>query len=120
VIDAVRSLFALACCALLICAACAGQPKFDGDWEGDDWGTVSFVGTRGSYSSTYGPDRGEIRLQRTEDGSYEGTWGEGERRHGKLKLRFESGDVLVGEWTADDDSTLTGSKGGIIRWNRRK
>ena len=104
----------------LLVLACSAHPRLDGEWQGDAWGRVAFVGLRGSYTDTYGPDPGEIRLERMPDGSYSGTWGEGEKRHGTLKVRFESRDVIVGEWSADPNSTIHAQSGGIIRWNRTK
>jgi len=118
-----RAAVLLASLAVLAAGGCAEAPpppKLDGEWRGNDWGQVLFVGLRGSYSSTYGPGPGEIRVTEAAEGAYAGTWGEGERRHGKLKLRFESRDVLVGEWSADPTSTIKGQPGGIIRWNRKK
>ena len=103
---------------LLLACACSQPPSLDGEWSGGDWGRVIFVGLEGNYSSTYGPGPGEIHLTKGDDGTYKGRWGEGEKRHGSIELRFESPDVLVGRWAADPDSTIQGQSHGLIRWTR--
>lgn len=112
--------------ALLVLAfatGCSGgddSSSLDGRWDGgEDWGEVIIDGLTGTYSSTFGPDLGVIELTEVGEGVYEGTWGEGgTSRFGTIQLTQESGDVVTGEWTADPDSEIPGSSGGLIRWER--
>ena len=75
----------VAALALLLVCTCVRDLKLDGHWlePSKEWGQVLFVGTKGTYSATYGPGPGEFRLTKVGDG-YEGTWGEGPTRHGLI------------------------------------
>jgi hypothetical protein len=115
----VLAIVVIAALALFGCSRPSESRKLEGEWEGGDWGRVAFVGMRGRYTGTYGPVPGEIVLEPMVDGQFEGTWGEGETRRGKLSVRFESADVVVGRWTADPDCTIRSKDDGLIRWSRR-
>lgn len=104
----------------LLLVACSGEPELGGRWDGgDDWGEVIFVGLQGTYSSTFGPDPGDILVTlNIDDGTYAGTWGEGTARFGTLEFEFKSPNVIEGTWEADPGSGLSGSSGGLLRWDR--
>jgi hypothetical protein len=109
--------------ALTLLAACGGgdaSDGIDGRWDGgDDWGEVIIDGLSGTYSDTFGPDPGVIELEQTSETTYEGTWNEqGTARFGTMSLEVRSDDVIVGTWTADPASTISGSSGGQLRWEK--
>ncbi len=95
-------------------------PELTGSWSGGDWGSVVFDGKDGTYTSTYGPEPGEIALVRVDDLRFTGTWGEPDgRRRGTLELALmEDGQKLVGTWTADGDCEIQGASSGTISWGR--
>lgn len=110
--------------ALATLVACgggdAGDDGIDGRWDGGaDWGEVIIDGLSGTYSDTFGDDPGEIELVQTSGTTYEGTWNEqGTARFGTIELEVRSEDVIVGTWTADPASTISGSSGGQLRWEK--
>jgi hypothetical protein len=107
---------------VLVVVACGGGDDptgLDGRWDGgSDWGDVIINGLEGTYSDTFGADPGDIRLTKVSDTEYTGTWAEGTDRFGELRLELQSSGVVVGEWTADPDSAISGSSGGLLRWER--
>ena len=119
---AARVLTALLVVALAVVGCSGGDDPagLDGRWDGgDDWGEVIINDLEGTYSSTFGSDLGVIELTEVGENTYEGTWNEGGTdRFGTLELTQDSNDVVTGEWTADPDSEIPGSSGGLIRWER--
>lgn len=116
-----RFVFAALC--LLALAACGGSgdsASLDGRWDGgQDWGEVIINDLEGTYSSTFGADLGTISLTQVSDTEFTGTWNEGETlRFGTLELTLESDDLVTGTWTADPESELSGSSGGLLVWER--
>jgi hypothetical protein len=111
-------------CGLVVLAACGGGDAnaegIDGRWDGgQDWGEVIIDGLSGTYSDTFGADPGEIELVQTSDTTYEGTWNEGgTARFGTMELEVRSSDLIVGTWNADPASTIAGSSGGQLRWEK--
>lgn len=106
---------------VMAAVACGGDDPsgVEGRWDGGpDWGDVIINGLEGTYSDTFGPDPGDITLTKVSETEYSGTWGEGTDRFGELTLELQSGNVIVGEWNADPDSAISGSSGGLLRWER--
>lgn len=110
-------------CVVILLTACGGSDdpaSLDGRWDGgEDWGEVIIDGLEGTYSSTFGAELGTISLTKVSDSEYEGTWNEGETlRFGTLELTLESNSEVTGRWTADPDSDIAGSSGGLLVWER--
>jgi hypothetical protein len=104
-------------------AACGGSDdpaSLDGRWDGGaDWGEVIINDLEGTYSDTFGADPGEIQLTAVSDTEFIGTWNEqGTARFGTLELTLESNNKVSGTWTADPASTISGSSGGLLLWER--
>lgn len=104
-------------------ASCGGSDEpasLDGRWDGGvDWGEVIIDGLEGTYSDTYGADPGEILLTQVSDTEFTGTWNEGGTiRFGTIDLTLESNNRVSGEWTADPNSEISGSSGGLLLWER--
>jgi hypothetical protein len=90
-----------------------------GKWEGNDWwGPIDFKGMLGSYTYTYNKKPGKIVLKKIGIQAYSGHWGEGTNRHGKIKLRFISRNIIAGNWTVDPDSQLKNPSKGVLHWRR--
>jgi len=102
--------------------ACGGSDEpasLDGRWDGgSDWGEVIIDGLAGTYSSTFGSDLGEISLTQVSDSEFTGTWDEGTLRFGTLDITLESNKKVTGQWTANPDSEVSGSSGGLLLWER--
>lgn len=106
-----------------VLAACGGfdEPaSLDGRWDGGaDSGEVIIDGSDGTYSDTFGADPGEISLTQISDTEFTGEWNEGGTiRFGTLDLVLESNNRVTGEWTADPNSDISGSSGGLLVWER--
>jgi RNA polymerase sigma factor (sigma-70 family) len=83
-------------------------PDLCGTWQGDGWGTVVLRRAKearfeGTYTDTFGKDVGRIAVRWTrESRRYEGTWGEGRFRFGRIALEAaKAGDAISGAWTTD-------------------
>jgi RNA polymerase sigma factor (sigma-70 family) len=83
-------------------------PQMTGPWHSDDWGTVKLRPAgkgahEGTYSGTFGKALGRIRVSwSAASGHYEGTWGEGTYRFGRLSFRVaEDGKSVRGAYSAD-------------------
>ena len=107
---------------VVFAVACGGSDEpasLDGRWDGGlDWGEVIIDDLSGTYSSTFGTDLGEISLTRVSDAEFTGTWDEGTLRFGTLDITLESNEKVTGQWTADSDSEVSGSSGGLVLWER--
>src|SRR5205085_7408221 len=111
--------------ALLLLASRAGAQgalPIAGQWAAADWGEVTIAADgSGTYTDTYGTGPGRLQIRRTDDGRYEGTWGESSERHGTLVLVLApDGRTLTGSWTPDPQSTIGTTTGGPIQWSRRR
>ena len=86
-------------------------PDISGSWTGDGWGQVTLKQIKpgkyeGTYTDTYGPEAGTIELKWSRlDQRFRGTWGEGERRTGKLSVELAK-DVIRGRWEASKQSEI--------------
>ncbi|MGB7860871.1 MAG: hypothetical protein WBM90_10270 [Acidimicrobiia bacterium] len=101
------------------CASGDDSVGIDGRWDGGvDWGEIIINNLEGTYSATFGSDPGTISLTEASNSHYTGTWAEGTDRFGTLDIELESNDLVVGEWTADPESNIPGSSGGLLRWER--
>lgn len=103
--------------------SCGGSDEpasLDGRWDGGtDWGEVIIDGLEGTYSDTFEADPGEILLTEVSETEFTGTWNEGGTlRFGTIDLTLVSNDRVSGEWTADPDSEISGSSGGLLSWER--
>jgi hypothetical protein len=116
----------MTCLLIVACKERSSAPSvtsdFDaiaGRWNGG-WGFVVIRsdGT-GSYTDTYKTGPGEMTLEVVRPGSYRGSWGESEQRHGTLEVTVsEDGNRLTGSWEPDPDSTIGTKSGGTITWTR--
>lgn len=84
-----------------------------GTYFGTSWGTVMLKKTEkgsyeGTYSDTYSKDVGRIKLQwSTKSMRFEGTWGEGDHRGGKISIRvLPDGKSIRGAWTTREDCKI--------------
>lgn len=104
-----------------------GAPDIAGGWRGDDWGEVVLrVSKQGGYHGLFADARTErsgtlhvewSRLERR----FNGTWKEGDERHGKLSIRIVD-DSIRGAWTTDtqDDGATATPKLADLAWTRAK
>ena len=91
-----------------------------GDWTG--WGRVTWASDgSGTYTDTYGTGPGTMKLRRTGDRTYEGTWGESAKRHGTMVISL-SGDSnqITGTWKPDPDCTIGTRQGGSLTFRRKQ
>ena len=102
-------------------------PDITGKWYGDGWGEVelehqSLGQYKGVYSDTFGDQQGTIELKwsRTER-RFNGKWGEGKDRFGKLSLRHTD-DGIFGAWTTSEKSEINPAhpKLSDLQWSRRQ
>lgn len=105
---------------LAACGESDGPASLDGRWDGGaDWGEVIINDLQGTYSDTFGSDPGHIQLTAVTDTEFTATWNEqGTARFGTMELTLESNDTVSGTWTADPASTISGSSGGLLLWER--
>lgn len=93
-------------CGLSEGRSATDTPELYGTWTG--WGRVTLADGSGTYSDTYGQP-GWLKFRRVEEGTYEGTWGEGEgkRRYGHLRFSLSAdGTRIEGSWGAADDCDI--------------
>ncbi len=82
-------------------------PDLSGTWEGNSWGIVTLRrtdgGYEGTYTDTFGKDTGRISLRWSpRSGGFEGAWGEGKYRFGRLSVRAGAdGKPVEGSYRAD-------------------
>lgn len=99
-------------------APASASTPIDGKWVGN-WGDVQIDGETGTYSQTFSGGVGNMNLRHTSDGSYEGTWGESDARHGTMTIELGSdGRSITGQWAPDPDVTVGTKEGGTIEWTR--
>jgi hypothetical protein len=83
----------------------AVMPDLSGRWEGRGWGAVTLRrapggGYEGTYTDTYGKGVGRLRLWFSpRSGAFEGTWGEGRYRYGRLSVRVAGGAGAAGPYS---------------------
>lgn len=110
------------CLLNLFIVACS--PKSDalsGEWNGGDWGTVTIQGKTRAYSNTNGTGPGKMEFKNTRDRTYEGTWGESEKRHGTMRFTIsEDGKTIGGNWKADEHCEINPGNQGTILWQRKQ
>jgi RNA polymerase sigma factor (sigma-70 family) len=105
------------------------MPDLSGTWQGDGWGTVVLRPAKagefaGTYTDTFGTDTGRISVRWTPvSGRFEGTWGEGKFRFGRIALEaVKDGNVVSGAWTTDPNCEHQPGVPGLasLRWTRAK
>lgn len=86
-------------------------PDITGKWSGEGWGEVKLDkeddgSYDGTYADTFGKQAGEIKLKwsRVEQ-RFNGTWKEGKDRFGKVSVRL-AGDEIHGAWTTSKESKI--------------
>lgn len=106
-----------------------GKPMADlsGTWQGDDWGTVILRRAKdgafeGTYTDTFGKDVGRIAVKWSAASKrYEGTWGEGKFRFGRIALEApRDGKTISGAWTTDPNCEHQPGVPSLasLRWRR--
>ena len=89
----------------------ADPPDISGKWTGDGWGRVTLEENapgqyEGTYTDTFGEEGGALRLKWSRiERRFNGTWGEGEDRFGKISVRLVDGEVR-GAWTTNKKSEI--------------
>jgi len=78
-----------------------------GKWNG--WGGVEITGQngiyKGTYQDTFSGRPGTLEIKKTGNSTFEGTWGESEKRHGTFRLTLSAGGkTLWVSWKASDDN----------------
>jgi len=112
---------------LLLAAGCQpGSPpppdNLSAQWEdtGGGWGKITITGNKGTYTDTFGTGPGTFEFQKQPDGSYAGTWGESEKRHGTLSFTVsDAGRTIKGTYKADEDCEIGPGDTGDIHWTRK-
>ncbi len=103
------------------CERTAPSNDLSGRWTdtGGGWGKVAITGNTGTYTDTYGTGPGTFAFQEQPDGTYTGTWGESEQRHGTLSFTVsDAGRTIKGTYKADDDCEINPGSTGPIHWTR--
>lgn len=90
----------------------ATQPHdIGGNWSGDGWGEVTLNQTtpgsyEGTYTDTFGEEPGTLVLQWSRlERRYKGNWSEGKDRKGKISLRRYENEIR-GAWTTSKRSKI--------------
>ena len=102
-------------------------PDITGKWYGDGWGEVelehqSLGHYKGVYSDTFGDQQGTIELEWSRiERRFNGNWGEGKDRTGKISLRHTD-DGIFGAWTTSQKSEINPSQPELadLQWSRRQ
>jgi serine/threonine protein kinase len=91
--------------------ATAEPSDISGDWTGEGWDKVVLHQTgpteyAGTYTDTVGKEPGKIELKWSRiECRYNGTWGEGKDRFGKISVH-QVGAEIRGAWTTDRKSEI--------------
>lgn len=86
-------------------------PDIAGKWSGEGWGEVKLDKSDdgsydGTYTDTFSKKAGEIRLKWSRiEQRFNGTWKEGKDRFGKVSVRLV-GDEIRGAWTTSKESKI--------------
>src|SRR5713101_4885263 len=89
------------------------------EWNG--WGGVEIKSKEGAYEGTYkdtfGTGPGTFKFRKTGDLTYDGTWGESEKRHGTFTLTVsQDGNSIKVNWKADANSKIRPGDKGDDTW----
>ncbi len=93
-----------------------------GEWNG--WGGVEIKSKNGAYEGTYkdtfGTGPGTFKFRKTGEFTYDGTWGESEKRHGTFTLTVsQDGNSIKVNWKADDNSKIRPGEKCEDTWTRK-
>jgi serine/threonine protein kinase/WD40 repeat protein len=102
-------------------------PDIAGKWTGDGWGDVVLEKKQageyeGTYTDTFRDKRGTIQMKWSRlERRFNGTWGEGKDRHGKISVR-QVGDEIRGAWTTSANSEINPGTPELadLLWVRRR
>ncbi len=111
--------------ALIVFMLGTQPPEIAGEWSGDEWGQVVLKKVNdneytGTYSDTFGKEKGEIQLKWSRiERRYNGTWREGDARSGEISVRTV-GEEIRGGWTTSSDSKINPSTPHLsdLAWTR--
>ena len=86
-------------------------PDIAGKWTGEEWGAVVLEAKQpgqyeGSYTDSDNAKSGTVHLKWSRvERRFNGTWGRGDDRKGKISLRLV-GDKIRGAWTTNKKSRI--------------
>lgn len=97
----------------------AAYAPLAGSWYSNDWGTVVFVGSHGTYTATYSGVPGTIEVSAISPSYYEGTWAESDERFGSLMMTASpDGKQLNGTYMPDPKCTIGEMASGAFTLKR--
>jgi outer membrane protein assembly factor BamB len=92
-----------------------------GAWDGGDWGEVLVDGEHAVYSANCRTGQGRMLLHVTGHKTYDGTWGESDRRYGTLSVTVsDDGHTAKGTWKASEGAALGDGASGSLNWKRKE